>query len=316
MGVFVQKVGVDFGETYVRLYLHDAKEFSEELHSRVFSEFLQSQFRFHRKQKKVLQFSDIIAHGVIRDSETLAAYLRFILSRSGLGRFALARIEILFSVSTTCPKTTKLIWSQIFESIGISKVTFVSCAVSSAIGAGYAFPIPTVALVVHLGSSSSEVSAVSLHECLFSLPLTLTNTSLYEQVRARFFLRAKRELSSHDWEGMNLSLGSTLSQENKIDADTNRATILEAVTRSTIREYGEELLLDIEGALEKLSVEELSLCSSQGIILTGGLAMQAGVAQFLSRRLAMPVYSAMNPEMSVIRGESTLIAFLEKDESR
>lgn len=317
MSVFVQKVGLDFGETTVRFYIRDTDEYTEEKQSSLFLEFQRSRFRIRQSKGKNHPFTEMIDHGVIIDSDLLSAYLRFILSKAGLGKFALARIDLFLAVPTMTPKTTKQLWSQICERIGISKVTFVSCAIAGAVGAGYSFPIPTVALVVHLGHSSSEVAAVSLHECLFSTPLTLSGQNLYEQMRARFFFTAKQELTLKDWKKIETSLGAMLiSDRGNKSALSEGSRKLEAVAVATVIEFGEELVGDIEAALEKLSVEELSLCSTQGIVLTGGLATQDGIAHFLSKRLSIPVYSASDPDMAVVRGTAELVSFLEKDEGR
>lgn len=308
MGVFVQKVALDFTDDFVRLYLHDTKESTEESHTKLFPEFLTTRVRIQKKNSKIRSFSSMYENGVIKDSDLLSAYLRFLLSRAGLGKFAFARIDLLCSVPTLTLKTTKQIWSSIFEHIGISKVTFVSHAIAGAVGAGYSFPISTVAVIAHLGKSSSEIAAVSLHECLFCSQLMFTGRFLSDQARSQHFLATRQEISSKEWKYIESSIGGLLSP------DERKKKLNDSFVEMII-DSGKDLLNDIQAALERLSVEELSLCSSQGIVLTGELAAQEGIAQFLSRTLMIPVYSASDPEMACLRGMSELIAFTEQTDT-
>lgn len=304
MSAFVQKLAMDFGQTYVRLALHDTKEITEELQSKLFLSFQRSRFKLGKNNQRSQSFSDMYDRGQIKNQELFAEYLRFILARAGLGKFAFARIELLLSVATDTSKATKQIWIKVFEQIGVSKVTFVSSPICGAVGAGYAFPIPTVALVVHLGHSSSEIAAVSLHECLFSSSLTFSIENLSSRMKSRYFSYSRQEMSPQEWGKIEATLGHVLLQPTK------SLTIPEAI----ILEESEHLIQDIVIALEKLSIEELSLCTSQGILLIGGLARQEGIAQFLAQRLSIPVYSAGDAETAVIRGGASLLQFLESEE--
>ncbi len=305
MSVFVQKLAMDFGQTYVRLALHDTKEISEEIQTKLFLSFQRSRFKVGKKNHRAESFSQMYDHGLIQDQELLAAYIRFILARVGLGKFAFARIELLLSLPTDTSKATKQIWTKVFERIGVSKVTFVSSPICGAVGAGYAFPIPTVALVVHLGHSSSEIAAVSLHECLFSRKLSFSVENLSSRMRSRYFSQSRQEMTSQEWSNIESSLGHVLLHPASSHS----------IPDSIILEESQHLIHDIEIALEKLSIEELSLCTSQGILLIGGLARQEGIAQFLAQQLSIPVYSAGDAETAVIRGGASLIQFLEAEET-
>ncbi len=317
MGMFVQKVAMDFGEKYIRLYLYDTKEYTEELQSKVFLEFQAAQFRFSKKNKKPRSFSSLFCNGTIEDVDLLCAYIRFLFSRAGLGKFAFARIDLILTVPTSTIQTTKQVWTTALEDIGISKITFVSQSIAGAIGAGYTFPIPTVAVIAHLGHSSSEVAAVSLHECLFSTKLEFTGRRLFDTVRTRYFAQTRQELSAREWALLESTIGVTLLRtiEGKPSIGEKKKKA-EAVSLEVILEFAADLFDDIQVALEKLSVEELSLCSAQGIVLTGELAKQEGIAQFLSRKLSIPVYGANDPEMAVVRGASGLLTFMDQDEAR
>lgn len=305
MSVFVQKVALDFGETHLRLYLADSQEFTQESHSDLYLRFQASQFLLRGARQKKRSFSSIYSRGKILDEAKFAAYLQYVLANAGLGRFVLTRIELLISVSSQLSAATKIIWSTVCERIGISKVTFVHTPVAGAVGAGFDFPIPTVAMIVHLGDSESSVSVVSLSHCLFSSPLSFAGKILREKVRAARCIHTQETLSESDWESMRDRVGDMLSA---IEGPKE-----EHYFTRLVQECSQGMVADIQAALEKLSIEELSLCTTQGIVLTGGFASQLGIAQFLSRQLGIPVYAAHEPALAVIHGQATLLRFLEQE---
>lgn len=306
MSVFVQKVAIDFGEKYLRLYFANTRESTQELHADLFLRFQTSQFQIGKKNRQPRTFESIYSDGKIIDEAKLAAYLQFVLARAGLGKFVFTRIELMLAVSPQLSPATKLIWNRVCERIGISKVTFVSTPVAGAVGAGFDFPIPTVAMIVHLGDSESTVSAVSLTQCLFSHKLSFAGKLLGDRMRATRCIQTQETLSPSEWEVMKSRVGKLLIEPERVKGEDQSFTAM-------VQEYGQAIVADIQSALEKLSIEELSLCSTQGIILTGGFASQLGIAQFLSRSLGIPVYAATDPALAVIHGQATLLHFLEKE---
>ena len=73
MSVFVQKVAIDFGEKYLRLYFANTRESTQELHADLFLRFQTSQFQIRKKNRQPRTFESIYSDGKIIDEAKLAA---------------------------------------------------------------------------------------------------------------------------------------------------------------------------------------------------------------------------------------------------
>lgn len=319
----LQRIALDFGEFELRLGVQDSDEIFSERHVELFSHFIgKRRVLFFEKKKKIPTFSSMYEKGLIRDPKLLSEYLRFVFLEAGVTHHPFARLEVYLNIATHTPTTTKQLWVQSLEHLGVSKVTFVANALSCAVGAGFSFPIPSFALLIHLGYSSSEVAGVAFTRCLFSKPLECSGEHIRSTLEAEIFRVYGREVTGGFWEKLLANLGGFLPQEQNVSMPEEFTLFIEEVTQTMQipEEYIREQISSIASmtatqlllTLEELSADELSSCTQNGIVLTGGIAGTPGVATYLSSILHMPVYPASEPSLSAIRGTATLMRELSE----
>jgi actin-like ATPase involved in cell morphogenesis len=319
----LQRIALDFGEFELRLGVQDGDEIFSERHVDLFSKFIgRRHVLFFEKKKKIPTFSSIYEHGLIRDPKLLSEYLRFVFLEVGVTHHPFARLEVYVNIGSKTATTTKQLWVQSLELLGVSKVTFVANALSCAVGAGFSFPIPSFALLIHLGYSSSEVAGVAFTRCLFSNPLECSGERIRSTLEAEIFRVYGRELTQGFWEKLLSNLGGFLPQDQKtprsedyqafIDEVTLTMQIPEEFLREKISTIASVTATELLLTLEELSADELSSCTQNGIVLTGGIAGTSGVATYLSSIVHMPVYPASDPSLAAIRGTVTLMRELSE----
>ncbi|MEP7166751.1 MAG: rod shape-determining protein [Candidatus Woesebacteria bacterium] len=314
----LQRIALDFGEFEMRIGFEDSTEIFNQPQSQLFSLFLKRRkATVFEKRKKIPTFASMYDQDVILDQKLFSEYLRFVFLEAGITHHPLLRLEVYVNVASNAPQTTKQLWVHILESLGVSSVTLCANAISCAVGAGFSFPIPSFALLIHLGYSRSEVAGVSFTQCLFSKDLEFSGDKIRSNLEAEIFRIYGKELTASFWEKLLSSVGGFLPQAQKGVNHSEYLSFLDEV--SSTWQIPEEFLIEkISQAasmmttqllltLEELSADELSSCVSNGIVLTGGLAKAEGVASYLSSMLHMPVYPASEPDVSAIRGVVSLM---------
>lgn len=313
MSVFLQRVGLDWGTSTIRLYTEDGDEYLTLDQTETFSKFIQSMSARQVRRLAVRRFAQIYADGVILHAQAFSLYLRFVLQTSTLRVFPFTRVEMIVSLPTLCLMTTKQIFGRCLEDIGISKIIFTSSALASAIGAGFTYPFPQFSMILHLGESNSEITGLSFQECHFAYPLHFSGKNFRDSVSSLLFCRMGVRLSPKQLDTLWIHTADIIA-DSPTGKDTGTITKISGLVGEQARAVVEQLLqsieslvLEIEAVLETLSVEEISSITQNGIVVTGGLGSQSELLRFLSSRLRIPLYSATNADECVIRGVSVLL---------
>ena len=252
--------------------------------------------------------------GMIPDIDMACTMLRFFVSKV-VGKRLLGGPRILLSVPSGVNSTDRhRITSSLFE-IGARRTQLMERPVAAAIGARLPIGEAYGEMIVDIGGGTTDIAVISQGKIIASNRDSVTHTGgdAFDDAIIRFIRRKHNlligELTAED---LKISIGSALPRAEQFYMEiTGRNLIsgLPKVMRITSDEITEALedplhclFEDIQAVLEKTPAELLADIYENGITLSGGGAVLAGLCEAVSMALKVDCVLAEYPQDCVARG--------------
>ena len=183
---------------------------------------------------------------------------------------------------------------------------------AAAIGSGIAVHEPAGNMIVDIGGGTTEVAVISLGGIVVSQSLRVAGDELTEAIGAYVKREFSLDLGENTCEEIKIQMGSAWKLEEEFTADIGGRDSISGLPRRIelttehIREALEEPLTAIidaiKSTLDKTPPELAADIMENGIMLSGGGALLAGIAQRVSHETGMRAVVAADPLYSVVFG--------------
>lgn len=183
---------------------------------------------------------------------------------------------------------------------------------AAAIGSGIAVHEPAGNMIVDIGGGTTEVAVISLGGIVVSQSLRVAGDELTEAIGAYVKSEFSLDLGENTCEEIKIQMGSAWKLEEEFTADIGGRDSISGLPRRVelttehIREALEEPLTAIidaiKSTLDKTPPELAADIMENGIMLSGGGALLAGLAQRVSHETGMRAVVAADPLYSVVFG--------------
>jgi rod shape-determining protein MreB and related proteins len=249
--------------------------------------------------------------GVIADFEVCEKMLRFFIQKVHASRWSKPRMVICVPSGITGVEQRAV--QDAAEYAGARKpVHIIEEPMAAAIGADLPVHEPSGNMVVDIGGGTTEVAVISLGGIVTAQSVRVAGDELDDAVMQ--FVKKEFSLAIGDRtaEEIKMHMGSAWPLDDELTADIRGRDMISGLPRTvplTTEQVREALaepvsaIIDaVKTTLDKTPPELAADIMQQGITLTGGGALLAGLDQRLAHETGMPIKIAREPLFSVVIG--------------
>jgi rod shape-determining protein MreB and related proteins len=249
--------------------------------------------------------------GVIADFEVCEKMLRFFIQKVHASRWSKPRMIICVPSGITGVEQRAV--QDAAEYAGARKpVHIIEEPMAAAIGADLPVHEPSGNMVVDIGGGTTEVAVISLGGIVTAQSVRVAGDELDDAVMQ--FVKKEFSLAIGDRtaEEIKMHMGSAWPLDEELTADIRGRDMISGLPRTvplTTEQVREALaepvaaIIDaVKTTLDKTPPELAADIMMQGITLTGGGALLAGLDQRLAHETGMPIKIAHEPLFSVVIG--------------
>jgi rod shape-determining protein MreB len=249
--------------------------------------------------------------GVIADFEVCEKMLRFFIQKVHASRWSKPRMVICVPSGITGVEQRAV--QDAAEYAGARKpVHIIEEPMAAAIGADMPVHEPSGNMIVDIGGGTTEVAVISLGGIVTAQSVRVAGDELDDAVMQYVKKEFSLAIGDRTAEEIKIHMGSAWPLEEELTADIRGRDLISGLPRTVpltteqVREALAEPLSAIVDAvkttLDKTPPELAADIMEQGIMVTGGGALLAGINRRLAHETGMPIKIAHDPLFSVVIG--------------
>jgi rod shape-determining protein MreB len=249
--------------------------------------------------------------GVIADFEVCEKMLRFFIQKVHASRWSKPRMVICVPSGITGVEQRAV--QDAAEYAGARKpVHIIEEPMAAAIGADLPVHEPSGNMIVDIGGGTTEVAVISLGGIVTAQSVRVAGDELDDAVMQFVKKEFSMAIGDRTAEEIKMHMGSAWPLDDELTADIRGRDMISGLPRTiplTTEQVREALaepvaaIIDaVKTTLDKTPPELAADIMQQGITLTGGGALLAGLDQRLAHETGMPIKIARDPLFSVVIG--------------
>ena len=258
--------------------------------------------------------------GVIADFDVCEKMLRYFIQKVHSSRWSKPRMLICVPSGLTGVEQRAV--QDAAEYAGARKpVHIIEEPMAAAIGADLAVHEPSGNMIVDIGGGTTEVAVISLGGIVTAQSLRIAGDELDEALLAYLKKEFSLAVGERTAEEIKIQMGSAWPFEEEMTADIRGRDLISGLPRTIslstdqVREAIAEPVAAIVDAvrttLDKTPPELAADIMHQGITITGGGALLAGIDRRLAHETGMPINIANDPLYSVVIGSGRALENIE-----
>jgi rod shape-determining protein MreB len=248
--------------------------------------------------------------GAISDFDITEKLIRLILQRAGVNRFS--RPKVLVCVPSALTGVERRAVEEATLSAGARSCHLIEEPIAAAIGAGLPIHEPMGSFVVDVGGGTSEVALISMGGIVTNTAVRVggfdLDASIQNYVRREYTMAVGERTA----ERIKISIGSAFPMAREHQAELRgrdlttgmpkNIVITSEEIREAINEQVRAVLSAVLGCLGSSPPDLVQDVLSNGITLTGGGGMLAGLDVLISQEAEVPVHLTDQPLEAVVLG--------------
>ncbi|MDP2293269.1 MAG: rod shape-determining protein [Actinomycetota bacterium] len=249
--------------------------------------------------------------GVIADFEVCEKMLRFFIQKVHASRWSKPRMVICVPSGITGVEQRAV--QDAAEYAGARKpVHIIEAPRAAAIGADMPVHEPSGNMIVDIGGGTTEVAVISLGGIVTAQSVRVAGDELDDAVMQYVKKEFSLAIGDRTAEEIKIHMGSAWPLDEELTADIRGRDLISGLPRTipmTTEQVREALaepvsaIVDaVKTTLDRTPPELAADIMEQGIMITGGGALLAGLDRRLSHETGMPINIAHNPLFSVVIG--------------
>ena len=258
--------------------------------------------------------------GVIADFDVCEQMLKQFLQRVSTSRWSKPRVIVAVPSEVTGVERRAV--QDAAEFAGARRpVYIIEEAMAAAIGAGLPVHEPSANLIVDIGGGTTEVAVISLGGIVTANSVRVGGDELNEVIIAMFKRDFDLDIGVNTAEEVKIQLGSAWPLQNEIVGDVGGRDTktglprTQEITTQQVREALDEAVMKIVDAikrtLERTPPELAADVISHGLVLAGGGALLAGLAERITHETGIQAFIAPEPLLAVVLGAGMTLENLE-----
>jgi rod shape-determining protein MreB and related proteins len=258
--------------------------------------------------------------GVIADFDVCEQMLKQFLQRVSTSRWSKPRVIVAVPSEVTGVERRAV--QDAAEFAGARRpVYIIEEAMAAAIGAGLPVHEPSANLIVDIGGGTTEVAVISLGGIVTANSVRVGGDELNDVIIAMFKRDFALDIGVNTAEEVKIQLGSAWPLQNEIVGDVGGRDTktglprTQEITTQQVREALDDAVMKIVDAikrtLERTPPELAADVISHGLVLAGGGALLAGLAERITHETGIQAFIAPEPLLAVVLGAGMTLENLE-----
>ncbi|WP_298212260.1 rod shape-determining protein [Ferrimicrobium sp.] len=258
--------------------------------------------------------------GVIADFEICEKMLRYFIHKVNQSKMGKPRMVICVPSGITGVERRAV--QEAAEYAGARKPAYIiEEPMAAAIGAGLPVHEPAGNMVVDIGGGTTEVAVISLGGIVTSRSIRVGGDEMDEAIIAYIKKQYSVALGERTSESIKMTLASAYPLEEELRAEIKGRDLVTGLPktisvtteeiRSAIAEPINAIVDAVKVTLDNTPPELAADIMDQGIVLTGGGALLAGLDRRLHEETGMPIVVAKNPLQCVALGSGQCLEEFE-----
>ncbi|MFH2062720.1 MAG: rod shape-determining protein [bacterium] len=315
--MFVPKIGIDLGTTYVLVYVPKRGVIINEPSVVAVSSVDRKILAVGKEAKDMLGRTPdtIVAHrplkdGVIANYQMTEAMLRYFINKAGVGRFF--RPEVMVAVPGGITSTERRAVVDASIRAGARAAYIIKEPIVAAIGADIPIGSASGHMIIDIGGGTMEAAVISLGGIVSSASVRIggnkLDAAIAEHVRRKYGL-AVGERTAED---IKIGIGSAIYMDEKLTMEVRGRDMVTGLPRvvtvssSDVTDAIQHELTGMIAALKEVlnnTPPELSAdVMEKGMILSGGSSQLRNLAALFAEATGVPAYVADDPQLCVVKG--------------
>ena len=253
--------------------------------------------------------------GVIADIDVAEQMIKHFIDKAHGGPSRLPRRpEIAICIPSGATPVERRAIRQAAENAGARIVHLIEEPMAAAIGAGLPVTEPIGAMVVDIGGGTTEVAILSLRGLAYSTSARVGGDRMDDAIAS--YIRRKHNLmiGESTAERVKLQIGvasvdqaqagrvMSVKGRDLVAGYPKEVEVSQAEVAASLADLVGQVVETVLGALEKSEPELAADIYDQGIVMTGGGSLLAGIDTVLARATGLPVTVAEDALICVARG--------------
>jgi rod shape-determining protein MreB len=268
------------------------------------------------KTPRNIQVIRPMRNGVVSNFVYTEALLHQLMERALRGR-PLVPPRVMVGVPGSATEVERKAVREALLGAGAGRVYFVPQAIASAIGAGLPILEPRGSMIVDIGGGTTEIAVISLGGVVTGRSMKLGGDRLDDAIVS--YLRNNRgfHVGERTAESIKISLGYygrplgraplTVPGQNLREMRPGTIEVREEDVGAAIAEPIGQIVDAIRAVIEQTPPELVRDIGDRGLVLAGGGASLAGLAQTLALVLSVPTRIATTPHLCVALGTGEIL---------
>jgi len=255
--------------------------------------------------------------GVIADFEVAQTMLRELIGRVQ-PRGRLFRPRVVIGVSSCTTQVEKRAVREAAMQAGAQTVYLVEEPMAAAIGAGIPIQEPSGHLIVDIGGGTTEVAVISLSGIVYCQSVRSGGDDMNDSITQYIKKHYNLLVGERRVEEFKLALGAArpagegprtlqIKGSDIVARVPKTITINEEEVREALYDSVGTIVETVRVCLERTPPEIAADMVDNGIVLTGGGALLAGLDDIIRKEMYLPVTIAPDPLSCVARGIGALL---------
>ncbi len=258
--------------------------------------------------------------GVIADYYITKAMLRYFIAKA-CGYFNLIRPDVVISVPAGITQTERRAVVNAAREAGSREAHVVREPILAALGADIPINSSSGNMIVNIGGGTSEVAVVALGGIVSWASLRIAGNKFDQAIADYIKKKYGLAIGEQTAEEIKMEIGSALATKARKEFQVRGRDLGSGLPKDLIinsNEIAEALnsyLLDIAGVIQNVFNETppelVADVMEKGIILSGGGAQLANLANFFKGILGVNTYVAEEPLFCVAKGAGLILSHLD-----
>jgi len=241
----------------------------------------------------------------------------YFLSKIEITPFAARRTQILFILPCGMKQEIRNKYRALAEEFGFASVYFTLVPFAAVIGQNVTVSESTPVFSLDIGYSLACMAAFSQDGVISGLSVNLGGGNIDVHIMDEIAETRNLKIGGLTAEKLKNRVGSLLPDDNKMavaegrdmasgapaSLSVNSEQLVEAITT-----YVDKILEYVNMVIAKLPAEASSSVMNGGIYLSGGLLKMDGLAEYIGKKLNVPVMLAEEPQLAAVSGGGAIIS--------
>ena len=257
--------------------------------------------------------------GAISDFDITEKLIRLILQRAGVNRFS--RPKVLVCVPSALTDVERRAVEEATLSAGARTCHLIEEPIAAAIGAGLPIHEPLGNLVVDVGGGTSEVALISMGGLVTNTAVRIGGFDLDSAIQSYVRREYTIAIGERTAEKIKISIGSAFPMAKEQQAELRGRDLASGMpkniiitadeVREAITEQNRSIITAVIECIGSSPPDLVQDVLTNGITLTGGGGMLAGLDILLSQEAEVPVHVTDQPLEAVVMGAGKCLEAFE-----